>query len=88
MSFNPFNNPYRQVRYPPQLSNNPLQSPGRGSSRSIPNGSSKAIQQHNFNKSRIPQDFNGLSIGPTGAGPVGVIIDVIGPSGPVGIPSN
>jgi hypothetical protein len=80
--------PYRQVRHPPQLSNNPLQSPGRGSSRSIPNGSSKAIQQHNFDKSRIPQDFNGLSRGWTGNIVGEVIANVVDPEGPVGIPDS
>jgi hypothetical protein len=58
--------PYRQVRYHPQLSTNPLQSPGRGSSRSIPNGNRYESWQINFDRSRIPPDFNGLSIGPTG----------------------
>jgi len=80
--------PYRQVRYHPQLSTNPLQSPGRGSSRSLSNGNSKAIQQHNFDRSRIPQDFNGLSRGWTGNIVGEVIANVVGPEGPVGIPDS
>jgi hypothetical protein len=79
--------PYREVKQHPQLSSNSLQSPGRGSSRSIPNGSRHSIQQYNFDRSRIPQDFNGPSRGWTGDIIGEVIANVIVPSGPVGIPN-
>ena len=80
--------PYRQVKQHPQLSSNSLQSPGRGSSRSLHNGSSKANWQYNFDRSRIPQDFNGLSIGWTGNIVGEVIANVVVPEGPVGIPDS
>ena len=78
---------YRQVKHHLQPPNNSLQSPGRGSSRSIPNGSRHSIQQYNFDRSRIPQDFNGPSRGWTGDIIGEVIANVVGPEGPVGIPN-
>ena len=80
--------PYREVIFHPQLSTNPRQLPGKGFKRSGSNGSRHESWQNNFDRSRIPQDFNGLSRGWTGNIVGEVIANVVGPEGPVGIPDS